>query len=149
VPPTALKGLQMLDDADIKIICECILSNKQRCDELMDEFRLIAEVFPGSGPIVSADTGLIQLIPLDEALAHQLLMAQVYAECNAAGGGRDIETLAMMPSATLLGCRAKASVLALIPDDALSASLVADVLMVVKDVGSKVLVLDELSEVQT
>jgi hypothetical protein len=108
----------MLDDADIQIICQRIVS-RQRCEEIT---------------LVSA---------------NRLMTEAEAVECYpiVCGSLRDIATVALMPSATLLGCRAKASVLMLTLNDDLSASLVADILMIVKDAGSGTLTFDELGEV--
>jgi hypothetical protein len=77
----------MLDDADIKILWHRIVSGHQRCEEIA------------------------------AASAYPLMTEAEATECHPIvfGSLRDIATVALVPSATLLGCRAKASVLALIP----------------------------------
>lgn len=107
-------------DDDIKLICESVRSGHLRCAE------------------ITAASSYRQMTDAEAAEVYPIVSA----------GLRDIATLALMPSSSLLGCQQKASVLALIQNDDLSASLVADVLMVVKEVISSPLILDDLSEVQ-
>jgi hypothetical protein len=109
----------MLDDADIKTLCQRIVSGHLRCEEIA------------------------------AASAYRMMTEAEAAECHpiVSSGLRAIATVALMPSVTLLGCRAKASVLALIPHGDLFSSLVADILMIVKDAGSGTLTFDKLGEV--
>jgi hypothetical protein len=109
----------MLDDADIKTLCQRIVSGHLRCEEIT----------AGS--------------------AYRLMTETEAAECYpiVSSGLRAIAAVALMPSVTLLGCRAKAAVLSFIPNGDLYASLVADILMIVKDAGLGTLTFDEFGEV--
>lgn len=92
-------------DSDIKDICSSIIRGYERCDAIRS----------ASSDRPTTDAEMLEIFELSSR------------------GRREIAAVALMPSSTLSGCRAKASVLSIMPNDDLAASIASDILIIVED----------------